>query len=147
MIAYYGTGADLRRCLRFLYALVLVQAAAAATYLVFPLRYPRAESIAHAAGADPLTAALVEAVHSLDAPVNCLPSLHVTSGLLCMALVGRRTPPLAFAVGAVAFASIVSTLTFKQHYAIDLPAGALYAAVAWWAAGRLLPRPTDEAER
>jgi len=147
VVAYYGTGADLRRCSRFLYALVMVQAAAAATYLVLPLRYPRAESSDHPAGIDPLTAALVEGVHSLDAPVNCFPSLHVTSGLLCMALVGRRRTPLAFAIGVVAFASIVSTLTFKQHYAIDLPAGALYAAVAWWAAGRLLPRSTGTAER
>ena len=76
-----------------------------------------------------------------------MPSLHVTSGLLCMALVGRQRTPLAFAVGAVAFASIVSTLTFKQHYAIDLPAGALYAAFAWWAAGRWLPPSRRAAER
>jgi len=56
VVAYYGTGADLRRCSRYLYSLVIVQAAAAATYLVFPLRYPRAESTANAAGVDPLTA-------------------------------------------------------------------------------------------
>ena len=145
VVAYYGAGADLRRCSRFVYALVFVQAAAAATYLAFPLRYPRDESTANAVVADPLTAALIERVHSLDAPVNCLPSLHVTSSLLCMALLGRRRTPLAFAVRAVALASIVSTLTFKQHYAIDLPAGALYAAAAWWAAGRLLGRSSGQA--
>jgi membrane-associated phospholipid phosphatase len=47
---------------------------------------------------------------------------------------GRGTWPLA--CHAIALASMASTLTFKQHYAMDLPAGAALAIAAWWLAGR-----------
>jgi membrane-associated phospholipid phosphatase len=82
-------------------------------------------------------------VRTIDAPVNCCPSLHVSSCLLCLWLLGFERRARALAVGAVALASIVSTLTFKQHYAIDILAGALLATFGWRLAGvmqDLLPR-------
>ena len=134
--AYLGCG-SLARCTRFLYAVVVVQALAAAVFLLVPLRYPRELHVA-SAGTDPFTLALADWVRAIDPPVNCLPSLHVTSCVLSMLLVGFERTPRALAFGTVATASIASTLTFKQHYAIDLLAGALLAAAGWWVAGRIV---------
>jgi len=127
--AYFGCR-DARRCARFLLAVLVVQASAALAYLLLPLRYPR-ELHQAAADTDTLTRAAVQWVRTIDAPVNCCPSLHVSSCLLCLWLTGFERLPRALALGSVALASIASTLTFKQHYAIDIAAGALLAAFGW----------------
>jgi hypothetical protein len=136
--AYLGCG-SLALCTRFLYAVLFVQAAAALVFLCVPLRYPR-EWASVPPDTDALTRALAGWVHAVDAPVNCLPSLHVTSCLLSLMLVGRERRLRAAGYGLVAVASMASTLTFKQHYAIDLVAGAALAALGWWASGRWLAR-------
>jgi hypothetical protein len=135
LLAYFGTP-DLARCTRFLVAAVLVQAMAALVFLAWPVRYPR-ESLAAPAGDGGWTRALVDALHRIDAPVNCLPSLHVTSCLLCLWLVGRDRRWLTALVAVVSGATVASTLTFKQHYAVDLLAAVPVAAGGWWLAGRL----------
>lgn len=136
LIVSYATCPDPARCARFLRAALLVQAGAAIAYLVAPLRYPRV-ALAADAHLDPLTTTLVRWVQAIDAPVNCCPSLHVSSCLLCVWLGGSDRAPSTPGLRLVALASVASTLTFKQHYAIDLPAGALLAAIGWWAAGKL----------
>jgi hypothetical protein len=139
LVFAYASCADLVRCSRFLYAALFAQAVAAAAFVLLPLRYPR-EAFAAASPPDPVTAALAGWVRAVDAPVNCLPSLHVTSCLFCMLLVGRGREAWRLCCHAVAMASMASTLTFKQHYAIDLVAGAALAIAAWWIAGSLLQR-------
>jgi membrane-associated phospholipid phosphatase len=142
-VAYLGCR-DLALCTRFIYAVVIVQASAALVFLLAPLRYPR-ELHQAPASTDAWTMALADWVRSIDAPVNCCPSLHVTSCILSMCLVGLRPTALSIGCGAVALASMASTLTFKQHYAIDLAAGVLLAALGWWLAGYFLPRPSMRA--
>jgi len=67
--------------------------------------------------------------HWFDGPGNCLPSLHAANCLLFMHF--NRTRPAPRFHGALAAAIIASTLLVKQHYAVDLIAGALvYAATA-----------------
>lgn len=134
LVVVYARCADLVRCTRFLYAVLLAQAVAAVMFLAWPLRYPR-EAFAAAWPPDALSAAVADWVRTMDAPINCLPSLHVTSCLFCMLLAGRGHAPWKLACHGVALASMASTLTFKQHYAIDLPAGAVLALAAWWFAG------------
>jgi len=134
LVAYLGTR-DLVQCTRFLLAVLVVQAVAALCFMAWPLRYPRALHVAPP-DTDAWTLALAEVVRAADQPVNCCPSLHVTSCLLCMALVGWQSPARSAFVGLVGVASMASTLTFKQHYAIDLLAGAVLAGWAWWWAGR-----------
>jgi hypothetical protein len=134
LVFTYLRCADLARCTRFLYAVLLAQAVAAVIFVAWPLRYPR-EAFAAAWPPDALSAAVAGWVRAIDAPVNCLPSLHITSCLFCMLLVGRGHAPWQIACHAVAVASMASTLTFKQHYAIDLPAGAALALAAWAFAG------------
>jgi len=137
LVAAYACCGDLRRCSRFLYAALFAQTIAAACFIALPLRYPR-EAFAAAALPDPATTAVAAWVRAMDAPVNCLPSLHVTSCLFCMLLLGRGGGVWRLAGHAVALSSMASTLTFKQHYAIDLLAGAAVAILAWSIAGALL---------
>jgi membrane-associated phospholipid phosphatase len=57
-----------------------------------------------------------------DAPNNCLPSLHASNVMLLMHLNAERPGRIpALILGA---AIIASTLFVKQHYAVDLLAGA-----------------------
>jgi membrane-associated phospholipid phosphatase len=144
LLAFFGTR-DLLRCTRFLYAVLIVQALAALVFLAVPLRYAREAHVAPA-GTDAWTLAAAEWVRRIDAPVNCLPSLHVTSVLLCIWLTGFERPWRALLVAAVGLASIASTLTFKQHYAVDLLAGLLLAVLGWrLAAAATASRPPPAA--
>ena len=130
---------DPARCGRFLYAAVIVQAVAALIYLLYPIQIPR-PAMPLNSELDAITSALASAVRSVDAPVNCFPSLHVTSCLLCLWLIARERTGFVWCFAFVSALCIASTLTFKQHYFIDLPAGAALAASGWWMAGRLCER-------
>jgi len=71
-----------------------------------------------------------------DAPLNCFPSLHVGLSVYTVLFAARvsrdRLPPPA-RIGAIvclwiwAAAIAFAALATKQHYAVDLPAGALLA--------------------
>lgn len=135
---------DPARCGRFLYAAVIVQALAAIIYLLYPIQIPR-PALPLTGELDAITAALASAVRSVDAPVNCFPSLHVTSCLLCLWLIAHQSTWFVWCFAIVSALCIASTLTFKQHYFIDLPAGALLAAGGWWMAGRLSQRQREAA--
>ena len=114
---------------RFLYASLLAQLVGMVCFLFWPTQYPR-ELFPLPASSSALGAALVNYVRTNDAPVNCLPSLHVCTLTLCaLALRGSRwfVPAVLFAVACAA-----STLTFKQHYAVDALAGAALGGLAWW---------------
>lgn len=89
--------------------------------------------------ADPPVQASDAAEHALvlnrglDTTKNAFPSMHVGLAVL-LALVGaRRSRPWGWTLGLCAGLIIVSTLFVKQHFVVDLPAGALVA----WAAFRL----------
>ncbi len=70
-----------------------------------------------------------------DAPNNCLPSLHASNCLLLMQFNSKR-PHRLFGVGMGA-AIIASALFVKQHYAVDLLAGAAVYFLARWFLSRL----------
>src|SRR5262249_21297683 len=108
-----------------------------AIFVLYPITGPRPSD-----GADvPLYAWLVH----FDAVSNCMPSLHagltvysmlfgwqVTAGWLSLR---QRSAIFAFA-GAWAGAIFDSTLATKQHYAVDLLAGAGVAVVAYACSAR-----------
>lgn len=120
----------LDRATRLLYALTAVQVVAALVFVFFPIVYPR-ELVALPAGTWPIHADLVAFWRRIDSPANCLPSLHVTTCLL--SLIAFRTGPARRwlpAAALLAALSIASTLTFKQHYAVDLVAGLVLSGIA-----------------
>jgi len=111
---------DLERASRFLYACAFVQLAAAVVFFLWPTVYPR-ELFAIPAATHPANAALLEFFRALDAPANCLPSLHVTTGLLCAGALAPQLSTRAFAgIAALAVLLAASALTFKQHYFADV---------------------------
>lgn len=117
---FWWTGArseDDRAATRFFYATHFQLLVCAVIWMSFPVTMPRADFYrAEAYGwADAFW-------RWFDAPNNCLPSLHAANGLLFVQFNwGRRWRGLHT---AVAMAIVASTLLVKQHYAVDVLAGA-----------------------
>ena len=104
---------------RFVYACLFAQVIAAVCFVVWPIVYPRELYLAPTASR--LDAEILELVRSMDTPANCLPSLHVSTAVLCaVALRADRDTRLG---ALIALPLALSTLTFKQHYFVDVLAG------------------------
>jgi membrane-associated phospholipid phosphatase len=74
----------------------------------------------------------VRLTYSLDSPYNCFPSLHVANSFIS-ALACYRVH-LTLGLAAAVWASLIgaSTLLTKQHYVVDVVAGVLMAALAYF---------------
>jgi membrane-associated phospholipid phosphatase len=141
LVATFLSLRDRAQATRFLYASLLAQVIGMLCFLLWPVQYPR-ELYPLPAHTSAVGAALVAYVRSSDSPVNCLPSLHVSTAVICaLSLRGRRCFPAAVLVALLAAAS---TLTFKQHYVVDVITGAALGLGAWWPCfrwkGLLLPQ-------
>lgn len=105
-------------------------------FLLYPTAAPRPAEVL----GDGFSAWTLRLVYSLDPPYNCFPSLHVAysfvSALTCYRV--HRGVGAAAAVWAALIG--VSTLYTKQHYVIDVIAGALAAYVAYVLFLRTYPR-------
>lgn len=104
----------------FLHACLLAQTVGMLCFLLWPTAYPRG-LYPLPASSGPIGAALVNWCRSKDLAVNCLPSLHVSTVVICVAFLrGTRgfVPALLVSVPLA-----LSTLTFKQHYVADVVAG------------------------
>jgi membrane-associated phospholipid phosphatase len=115
---------------------VLVMLVAYAGFIAYPTMAPHADEVA----GNGFAVWSLRLVYSLDQPYNCFPSLHVAhsfvSAFACFRVhrgVGRM---------AILWASLVglSTLFTKQHYVLDVVAGALIACVAYLLFLRGFPR-------
>jgi membrane-associated phospholipid phosphatase len=128
LLATFVSLRDRERAARFLYASLLAQAIGMLCFLLWPTAFPRGQfPVPVDTGA--LGVALVRFCRTVDAPVNCLPSLHVSTITLCVAaLRGTRWFPPALLAGMVL---ATSTLTFKQHYVLDVLAGFALGASSW----------------
>ena len=114
---------QLLRPMAVAYALVLL--GAYATFLVYPVGFPRA-----AVPVTDFSTLILNVFYANDPPTNCFPSTHCAMSSLsafCLYRIDRRFGWWAF---AVAFAIGVSTLLTKQHYAIDVAAGWTLTLVA-----------------
>jgi len=105
---------------RFLGACLLAQTLGMTCFLLWPTAYPRdLYPLPESTGA--LGAALVNWCRSNDLAVNCLPSLHVSTVVLCVAFLRGTRWFLPALLAGIPLA--LSTLTFKQHYLADVVAG------------------------
>lgn len=80
---------------------------------------------------DGVTGFLLRCLFALDTTGNALPSLHVANTCLAaIALAARRG---LWRVAVVAWAALImlSTLTTKQHYAVDVAGGLVLAAICF----------------
>jgi membrane-associated phospholipid phosphatase len=139
------TRAELRQYAR---GFLVLSAVGFACFLLLPIRGPRPD--ADAAGF------MFRVLQSYDGPLNCFPSLHVGLAaytVLFGARLTRDRMTIATRRTVVSLAWLWTTLiayaalATKQHYAVDIPAGALVACVCHWWNGQNLQRSIAHAER
>lgn len=127
---------------RLLASISVASAACALVFLVFPTTFPR-----DLYPIGELTTATMRELADLrdsDSPTNCFPSLHVALAW-AIALVWAtslkrrwlRPLPLFWAVVVS-----VTTITTKQHYAIDVPAGMLIGGLAFALSRKAIRSPS-----
>jgi membrane-associated phospholipid phosphatase len=118
---------------RYARGFLLVSGVGFAFFLLLPIRGPRP--------AIDTPDVMFRILQWYDRPLNCFPSLHVGLAVytvLVAATVSRdRLNPAArlsvvLLLGLWTAAIAYAALATKQHYAIDLPAGALLAGIAHW---------------
>ena len=117
------TEAGLRRMRR---ALLVAYALAAPFFLALPVD-----------DADPPLAPatvledLLELNRSTDRTKNAFPSMHVGAAVVLTLIARRRSRAWGAVLGVATAVIVVSTLLVKQHFLVDLPAGALVGWIAF----------------
>ena len=124
---------------RFLCAQLTANVVSAAIFVAWPTTFLRPDLPSSAS----ISNAMLNFVWLVDDPVNCFPSLHVSSSMLAALMMWRcgGATRVLFAVWALAIA--LSTMTTKQHHFFDVVGGALLAAILHW----LFFVPTLEPQR
>ncbi len=114
---------------RFASGLLLATVCATTVFVLFPTTFPR-EQFPAASGVSVSLEAL-RSLREVDSASNCLPSLHVALASLCALALRRsgRGRGVRWGGGIWALGIVLATLTTKQHYLIDLPAGMLLAGL------------------
>lgn len=123
---------------RFLFAEFFVIAAATLTHWAYPVAFPRA-LFPLPADLMALPATAMTLLRTFDAETSCLPSLHVAAALLAPLLISRDAPRAFPWLLGWAVLVALSTLTTKQHYALDVVAGALLGVLTSLVANALRP--------
>jgi membrane-associated phospholipid phosphatase len=113
---------------RFLRAFAVLLIICCAIHVLWPTTYPRDHFVVRSDGA---TSYAYWVLHKFDRPTSCLPSMHVAgAGLAALSL--WRNPRWQRVVwGVWAGLIALSTMSAKQHYAVDVVAGAAVAGLVW----------------
>jgi membrane-associated phospholipid phosphatase len=115
---------------------LLVEVVSFAVFVLFPVRmHLRPVDYPSATFADWALRVLIFA----DAPSGCFPSLHVSMATLAALSCARVDRAVGLACAALAAAISVSTLFLKQHFLLDVVAGAAMGAIVY----RVLVAPVD----
>lgn len=107
-------------------AYTLAIATSLCAFAAFPVFIDRPPIDPHALGAG-----LMAFTRWVDAPFNCFPSLHVSLDFLAAFFTSTQHPRAGRALLAAALVISFSTMVVKQHYFLDIVAGALLAALAF----------------
>jgi membrane-associated phospholipid phosphatase len=70
-------------------------------------------------------------LYLIDSPTNCFPSLHVALAILSAIFISRENRVFGKIAVCWALLVIVSTLTVKQHYFVDVIGGVVVAAFSY----------------
>lgn len=106
-------------------AIAIATILSCAIFVVWPTAIPR----------PPVRSAAFDALWLFDVPANCFPSLHVALATIAACFWPRRR----WVASIWAAAIVLSTLTTKQHYAVDVAGGAVVAGLAIVAARSWVP--------
>jgi membrane-associated phospholipid phosphatase len=134
----YGFSRDLANANKYLYSFLALQIVSVTIFYLWPTTYPR-DLFPLPPDLGPWTHHVFQNLRDVDAPSNCLPSLHVSSCYLSsfMYLDEQRGKFPVFFAWATAIA--ISTLTTKQHYIVDVVAGFASAVLMYVIFHRLMP--------
>lgn len=113
---------------RTVYAYLLIWSVA---YLFFFMIYPTMAPRPAKVIGEGFAAWGLRALYSADPPYNCFPSLHVAHSFVSALASYRVHRPLGALAVLCATLVAASTIFTKQHYVLDVIAGALIAAVAY----------------
>ncbi len=108
---------------KFLYGYVLAYASSALFFICVPTTFPR-ELFPLPQEAATFSEATLQWFRGIDRPTNCLPSMHVASAVMSTLVFYRRRPFVFMIFCAWAVCISVTTLTTKQHFFVDVVAGA-----------------------
>ena len=95
-------------------------------FLFFPTTYPRP---VYPEVANAFVAFLMNLVRTGDTPNNCFPSMHVALTIGATASIRHRGKGFFLFFGTWTLLIILSTLTTKQHYLMDICGGATVASL------------------
>ena len=124
---------------RALRSMALASLISFAAFLAFPTMIPRSHIPTHAA-----SAWLFQLIQMIDTPTNCCPSLHVSLAFLAALHLGLERRSWRWTSLLIAVLISISTMTVKQHYALDVGGGFLVALICWGAEPLLWPAITQE---
>ena len=112
---------------RTVYAYLMVWITSYVCFLIYPTVAPRPAEVA---GGGYLVWG-VRFLYGADPPYNCFPSIHVAHSFVSAFAVSRTHRELGIAAGICAVLVAVSTVFTRQHYILDVIAGAALAWVAY----------------
>lgn len=132
---------------RYVIGMFILFIGAAPFFFLLPITYPRPPI-------EPTANALYQLIAGIDQPINTIPSLHAgltMFTLLYASKILRDVSParrIALLTTGWLWAGLIlyGTLATKQHYFIDLPAGALLAWIAHFIAWRRPAAVTSAAD-
>ena len=122
--------------LRPLAAVAWASVVSISAFFIFPTTLP----VLSAFPSGPLSQAGFLLVERLNTPANSFPSLHVSLAAIAATALWRMGPKHGAIAVAWATAIVLSTLTARQHTALDVPAGLAVAWLSW-----RLSRPLEAA--
>lgn len=118
---------------RVILAFLSIWLVAYAFFLAYPTIAPRHDEVA----GDGFSALALRAIYASDVQYNCFPSLHVAQCFLASLACYRVHRGVGLVAGGWAALVGLSTLYTKQHYVVDVIAGAVlaYGAYVVWLRG------------
>ncbi len=130
-IAIYITCRDMENLNKYLYSFLATQGVSCLIFFFWPTTFPR-HLFPIPADTHPFIAGVWAWLRQADTPLNCFPSLHVSTVYLSAYIFldeQREKFPFFITWGTLI---ALSTLPTKQHYIVDIVAGLFLSLVAYW---------------
>jgi len=108
-------------------------------FVVFPTHINEREMIAPVIESSSFWKPWYGFVYQFDTANNCLPSFHVSMGVICTLMFYKERPIVFWVYFVMAILVAVSTLTMKQHYFVDVLGGVVFGILSYLIALKIFP--------
>jgi membrane-associated phospholipid phosphatase len=117
---------------QYLYAYLAILVISCCIFMVYPVAFPRQDFGLEGYPSDVSVWLLSFLRTYMDAPTNCLPSLHVSSCFITAAPFWREHKGKFWFLFLISIAVSYSTMSTKQHYFIDVWTGLILTVICYW---------------